>query len=265
MSQKRTSPNNSTNTHITSTAIDLTDPSTHILSPSPTGIMSLSSFQSVGSGAIFRTTITTPTSLWSPTHLHQPLHFDFHPMSQLIHDIDKILIKQYCQLTPSTIILRLSRRPNITLTSADIRTLISPGSPIHHELLLFGLENACNIFGSTYLEPAFFPILQCNGWNAVINWLSPNNAHQHNSPHCHHPNISIPIHIDGNHWVAVGRRIITGQVVFFYANDLNNPRIETIIKKPLNPFAHRAPSGSHAKTLLSDLIPTNAAPGPCSP
>jgi hypothetical protein len=74
--------------------------------------------------------------------------------------------------------------------------------------------------------------LQQYGWGEVIQWLSPTNASDI-SPHCQHPNISIPIHIHGNHWVAVNRRIIGGRVRFLYADDLNNAATERIIKQIL--------------------------------
>jgi len=127
---------------------------------------------------------------------------------------------------------RLTRTPDINLKACDIQTLLTSGTQTHQELLIFGLENACKIHGGTYLEPAFFPILQQHGWGEVIQWLSPNNASD-NNPHYQHPNISIPIHIHGNHWVAVNRRIIGGKVRFLYADDLNNAATERTIKQLL--------------------------------
>jgi len=48
------------------------------------------------------------------------------------------------------------------------------------------------------------------------------------------PAITIPCHINGNHWVMVTRREILGQVIFLYANDLNNTTTENRVKNTLS-------------------------------
>jgi len=87
-------------------------------------------------------------------------------------------------------------------------SLQTPGSPIHHELLLFGLENACKIYDGSYLEPTFFPLLQQHGWER---WIPDSAQVSRNSLNYNHPKISLPIHIDDKHWwVAVSQRIHSG-------------------------------------------------------
>jgi len=213
------------------TVIDLTNHNPISTTANSREELSLSSFHNIGSEAILRLHPPTMQTMWTPTQL-QPLTNNLHPMASLMTNSDKILLKDYCQLQPQTIILRLSRRPNITLITSDMQTLSTPGTQIHQEQLIFGLENAWKIYGSSYLEPAFFPILQQHGWKDVINWLSPANTSEF-SPNCQHPNIFIPIHINGNHWIAVNRRIIEGRVRFLYANDLNNKTTEGIVKRIL--------------------------------
>jgi len=65
----------------------------------------------------------------------------------------------------------MAQQPNIKLFAHDITTLLTSGEQTHHELLLFGLENATKIYNGTYLEPAFFPILQQRRWTEVISWF----------------------------------------------------------------------------------------------
>jgi len=57
----------------------------------------------------------------------------------------------------------------------------------------------------------------------------------------------IPVRIDGLHWVAVVRRIIAGQTIFFYSDDMNSPSTFESVKRLL----------SHSSTL-EDFHPTDA-------
>jgi hypothetical protein len=110
---------------------------------------------------------------------------------------------------------------------------MTPTPPINQELLILGLQNACPIFQGAYLEPGFFPILKQEGWPRVTNW----SANPHNTtgirPYSHHPNISIPVQIGGNHWVAVSRCIVSCITAFYYADDLNNKTTERTIKETI--------------------------------
>jgi hypothetical protein len=42
--------------------------------------------------------------------------------------------------------------------------------------------------------------------------------------------ILLPYHIHGFHWVAIARREIQGHVLFLYADDLNCPSTEEMVK-----------------------------------
>jgi hypothetical protein len=59
-----------------------------------------------------------------------------------------------------------------------------------------------------------------------------------------HHNIAIPLHINGNHWAALCRRKINGEVYFLYADDLNMDRTERQVKSAL--------------ATIPDFMPTNA-------
>jgi len=173
-------------------------------------------------------------------------HCQDHPFSQLITREHKALIKEYTQGPPHQQILRSTGKAQISITVSDLRELIAPTSPINQELLTLGLENACPIFQGSYLEPAFFPILQHNGWPGVINWFVNQHQTSSNRPYNHHPNLSIPVHIGGNHWVAVCRRTVSSVTSFYYADDLNDDSIEKTIKDLLFVNAHQyfCPPGS---------------------
>jgi hypothetical protein len=118
----------------------------------------LSSFLPIGSEAMMRLQLHPPSqqSIWLPTPLQPPSDI-IHPMASLITDDDKIQLQEYCQFPPQTIILRLTRTPDIKLKVCDIQTLLTSGTQTHQDLLIFGLENACKIYGGTYLEPRLLP------------------------------------------------------------------------------------------------------------
>lgn len=74
-----------------------------------------------------------------------------HPFKRLISDDQKVMVKQYCQGPPQTVIVRSSRNHDISVSIDDFRDLLTPTSPIFHELLVLGLENACQIYQGAYL------------------------------------------------------------------------------------------------------------------
>jgi hypothetical protein len=191
-------------------------------------------FLPIGSGTVSKLSLDPSTSSNSGQfNSGQPstsLGLAHHPMLQLFPPEQHKLLRTFCNQHPSTIILRMTHRPNITLTTQDLNTLLTPGEQTHHELLLFGLEIATKAYQGSYLEPVFFPILQQQGWTEVMNWFSTSDI-DCTRPLYNHPNLSIPIHIHGNHWVAVHRRITSGKALFFYADDLNNANTESIVKE----------------------------------
>jgi hypothetical protein len=145
----------------------------------------------------------------------------------------KTFVKQYTQGSPSLVILRSSRNQNITVTVKVIQDLVTPTSPIYHELIILGLENACQIYRGACLEPAFFPILKTNGWSEVMNWFSDGSISGVSQPNYQHHNISLPVHVHGNHWVAVCRQRVSGGTYFYYADDLNSKATENMVKHHL--------------------------------
>jgi hypothetical protein len=116
----------------------------------------ISQYQPIGSGMVRRLDLVSSSSSYRTAPCINSSRRP-HPLLQLIPEKHYNLLQQQ---QPSTIILRMAQRPNIKLLAHDITTLLTSGEQTHHELLLFGLENATKIYSGTYLEPAFFPILQ---------------------------------------------------------------------------------------------------------
>jgi len=90
-----------------------------------------------------------------------------------------------------------------------------------------------------FLEAGFFSLLKDDGWNRVHNLVFPRRRSSISTLPSHAtsmldlPVISIPCHIHGFHWVAVIRRVISGQV-FFYSDDMNSASSEQSIKQVLS-------------------------------
>jgi hypothetical protein len=175
----------------------------------------------------------TDSSLWRPT---TKLPVEKNPttdFSSLLHNPMLSSIHDYCQSPSTTTILRLKRKPDVHITPSDLRDIINHNTPIHHESLILSLEVMCTAYEATYVDPSFIPTLRTQGWQGVSNRFVPIAITKIDQPHLNHPNIAIPVHIQGNHWLALCRRLINGVVHFIYANDLNIPRTEMALKKLL--------------------------------
>lgn len=119
------------------------------------------------------------------------------------------------------------------ITTKVFRNLVSWDQPIHHKTIILCLEALCSHFSSSYLDQSFFNILEIQGWSSVSN-RSCQPAHGTMwRPSFDHPNIAIPIHVNGNHYVALTRKIVNGIIYFLYADDLNNKSTVEKIKRLL--------------------------------
>jgi hypothetical protein len=76
-------------------------------------------------------------------------------------------------------------------------------------------------------------MLGTQGWAAVSNRFRPPSTETKRQPSLDNPNTSIPVHVNGNHWVALSRRKVNGAVYFLYADDLNSKRTEEKVKAVL--------------------------------
>jgi hypothetical protein len=108
---------------------------------------------------------------------------------------------------------------------------------VDQDIISLFLEITCTTHNCSYLDPSFFPKLEESSWSSVKNRFS--NYSIHGST-IQRPDlikdlgIAIPVHIDGNHWIAVTRRNFNGRIIFFYADDLNNQRYEQRVNQILS-------------------------------
>jgi len=152
-----------------------------------------------------------------------------HPFGQRLQQHYLPLITHYCQ--GNSVIIQSFRKPNIHITTKDLRDIISPNTPIYHENLILSLELLCSHHEGAYLDPSFYPTLRDRGWTDLKRrFASSDQQFKIDKPSFKHPIIAIPIHIKGNHWTTLCRRIINGVTYFYYADNLNNARIENTIK-----------------------------------
>jgi len=133
-----------------------------------------------------------------------------------------------------------SKQPIPFLSHSSFNQLIIHDSPINDSVIYTSLQQLTNAQpGIRFLDTFFYTTLVKEGWQAVFGrYLSTNASHRsyRSSPKIplDSPTILILIHVNGNHWVAVARRIINNQVFFFYADDLNQNSTEREIKHNLS-------------------------------
>jgi hypothetical protein len=68
---------------------------------------------------------------------------------------------------------------------------------------------------------SILPLLIMHGWDDISQWFATTQSTQ-SKPDLLQDNILIPLHINNNHWVALGRKIVQGVAHFYYADDMNN-------------------------------------------
>jgi hypothetical protein len=174
--------------------------------------------------ALIRHNVFSNNIQWRPQHNLPYTAVPIHSFGSYLCNDDLTIIKKFTQGISTTTILRSRAQRDVHLTTADMRDLLTHDTPIYHELLILSLEILCQQFDSTYLDPAFFPNMRTQGWQAVARRFGTH--HSLRWPKFDSHNIAIPVHVNGNHWVAICHRKIGRTTYFFYANDLNNPRTE---------------------------------------
>ena len=177
---------------------------------------------------ILRNPPQTPS--WHPNPILPTERHTVHPFGRLLQQQFLSIIPYYCQGHSDTII-RSYRKPDMHITTKDLRDVISPNNSIYHENLILSLELLCSFFQGSYLDPSFYPTLRTQGWIAVKRRFSCTDAQSTiDKPSFTQPIIAFPIHVGGNHWTALCRRIINGATYFYYADDLNNVQLEQTLK-----------------------------------
>jgi len=218
------------NTSITSTSITSTD-TDHTLDQFQQSDLQI--FRRIGGDTLLRQPNPSQIPPWaSPSKIDiESQDMSLHPFQSLVRINYLDTIVQYCQGPHTTVILRVYHKPHIHLTTKDLRDIISHNSPINHETLVLGLEVICTNYNSSYLDPSFMPTLCTQGWSSVANRFHPSESNRVDRPSTTSSIIAIPIHVNGNHWVALCCRIISGIVHFYYADDMKHPSTEATIKR----------------------------------
>jgi hypothetical protein len=144
---------------------------------------------------------------------------------------------KFSALPQSTVISAIDNSPSDTIMTKELRSLLSYGSPINQQVINLYTQLLCQQYPIKSLDAGFFPMLHSRGWSGVERWFT------HQTGRCRRkstPSINgesaivIPCHVHGCHWVAVTRREIKGEVIFLYADDMNQPSTEALIKSILS-------------------------------
>jgi hypothetical protein len=89
-----------------------------------------------------------------------------------------------------------------------------------------------------YLNTFFYHILKWDKtWTNLRAWFADSEQGTVSEPSINSKTILIPCHVQGAHWVALTRRIINNQVIFLYADDLNQKTVETTVQNNIRAYA----------------------------
>ena len=184
------------------------------------------------------------STLWSPPTTHKNITQNNHPFQTLVNSLDLLVIKATVQRNPTDTVVKSSSTPDMHITARDFQDLISFGVPIYHELLNLSLETLCRDYSAAYLDPSFYPTLRDHGYRRILHRFAQSGQSTITQPSLDHCNIAIPIHVNGNHWLALCRWKIDGVTYFFYADDLNQSSTEQNIRAHLSTVPGLVPKDS---------------------
>lgn len=168
-----------------------------------------------------------------------------HPFQLLVQTLSLSSIVAAVRQMPKTTIVKSATSPDIHITTKDLRDLISQGMPIYHELLVLSLETLCKTYDASYLDPSFYPTLITQGPSAIQARFALPGRSTTTRPSLDHHNIALPLHVNGNHWIALNRRIINGTISFYYTDDLNMIDVEHQIRARLQSIPGFFPPGAN--------------------
>jgi hypothetical protein len=127
--------------------------------------------------------------------------------------------------------------PLIFIQVKHLRTIISYSSMISNMVITYYLEKFTRQYNLHYLSTSFFGILRSQGCDRLKRYFSNHRSRPRTNSR---PRISgesaiiLPCFIDRCHWVTVVWREVNSQVLFLYADDLNQPVTEQNIKQLLS-------------------------------
>ncbi len=157
-----------------------------------------------------------------------------HPFDQSCDEADLQLLRSMCTQPLSSMLIQLRSNTLETITTKDLRNLLSHNSTITQQAINLYLHLLSHQFTVFFLDSAFFTCLKAEGWPRVARWFrhpgSPRRRGNKPRP-SGESSISFACHINGCHWVAVTQREILGSVVFLYADNMNSLSTEQLVKK----------------------------------
>jgi len=171
---------------------------------------------------------------WQPkTNL--PTGRSSHPIEVSLTELDLLKIKIFARQDSNRKLAYITNNHLTHITTESLQELLSHGEMIIDNILNVFLEILCSSQGIYYLSTYFVSMLRLErNWARSKRWFARSLQHKKvHKPLMTSPVILIPCHVNGNHWVALVRRIIDGKVYFYYADDLNNPVTEKNIKELL--------------------------------
>jgi hypothetical protein len=160
-----------------------------------------------------------------------------HPLDQACSQASLASLMKYCNRPAEVIFVQHATKGEVHVTTEDLRDLLSHNKSIADETITLYLElltEQCNL---AFLATNTIPKLQREGWATVQrSFASFRNRRRTNTRPAMtgEPVLIIPCFVDGCHWVTVVCREVRGQVMFFFADDLNSPRTAQDIKQLLS-------------------------------
>jgi hypothetical protein len=174
-------------------------------------------------------------SHWFPNH-NLAFQLQTHQLLQTVTLSEINNLQQICQGTQNTAIIRHTHDHSINISIKDIQNLISHGKVTFDNTMLIYINMISETYDIPHLYTDFIPRLQNKGWGNVIRYFSnPSRNSRRRSltrpDITGEPAIIIPTHIYESHWIAIVRREIKNQVLFLYADDMNNATSEQTLKQ----------------------------------
>ena len=162
-----------------------------------------------------------------------------YPLTAFIRPSDVFQLQQLCQETTSQKkVINVPRLPDCVINAARLQALLTPHKQIGENILTAFLEASCSVMqGVFYFDNTFYTWWKDEGWTKASKLLYNGTSRMHHVS-VNHPCLSIAsaliilIHVLGNHWVIVVRKKHSnGHIAFYYADDLNLPRVASEVKQ----------------------------------
>lgn len=160
-----------------------------------------------------------------------------HPFDRACTQQNLATLAAYCSRSATITFVQHHTNQEMHVTTTDLRDLLSHSKPIADETITLYLELLTRQYNLAYMATNIIPKLQSDGWGAIQRYF----ANYRNRPRRNtrpllegEPAIIIPCYVHNCHWVIVVRRVVRGQVLFLFADDLNNSSTEAEVRQLLS-------------------------------